>query len=513
MKQLIPILLIALIFLSGCISDVSQENIDKSLSSNMSFTQHEQSYIVDTNNNQKNISAKKYSNNNESENEKNIENSKDNSIEATSEPTENLNEQIETEEIVCPEDCNDNDFCTEDYCSETTNFECVHKNIIPCCGNANCEGNEDFSSCPNDCINPCPDSCEDNNPFTKGICDETTNFECVFEEANCGEEDNICPPNGEFTEKDGGCYNSDDVDCSLFFSYNIDQNYACGNSYNFRQFAFRDNKIFWLNNEYSISDSEPTTKDYNLGDEIINTVAVDSSNIYFGTNQNKILIFDRESSAKVNEIIVDDYIASENEPEIWLLYVDENQIYSRISSYGVLIFNKENFELVKEILSSEMLFFVDNNYIYIDDGAHLIIYDKNNFNELKKIDTTLEKSKFGSNNNYFVNIEKEIDNHFHLKIWNKDNWEISHKIDLGVKTGNIFVSNNEIYIGGSSSDFTERHIKKYDFNGNFQGKLWGNHGMFAIPIYTWNDCIIVFTQVTKDGGSGTCLFLQNWIKE
>ena len=393
---------------------------------------------------------------------------------------------------------------------ETTNFESVYEKIIPGCGNNDCEEDENFSNCPEDCENPCPSSCEDNNPFTKGFCDETTNYECIFEEAMCGEEDNICPPNGEFTDKDGGCYNSDDEDCSLMFSYNIDQNYACGNSYNFRQFAFIDNRIFWLNNEYLISDQDPTTKEYDFDGEIINTVAVDTSNIYYGTNQNKILIFDRESSNKVDEIIVDDLIDSEKEQEVWLLYIDENQIYSRISSYGVLIFNKENLELVKEIPSNEMLFFVDDNYIYVDDGSQVIIYDKNNFNELNKIDTTLEKSKFGSNGNYFVNIEREIDNHFHLKIWNKETWEISHRINLGVRTGNLIINNNEIYIGSSSSDFTERHIKKYDFYGNFQGKLWGNHGKFAIPIYAWKDSIVVFTQVTKEGGSGTCLFLQNW---
>ena len=37
------------------------------------------------------------------------------------------------EEIkVCPFNCNDNDVCTNDYCSDQTNYKCVNEKIIEC---------------------------------------------------------------------------------------------------------------------------------------------------------------------------------------------------------------------------------------------------------------------------------------------------------------------------------------------------------------------------------------------
>lgn len=72
----------------------------------------------------------------------------------------------------CPSDCNDADICTNDYCSEATNFECVHDDIIPCVGNGICENDEYPSSdCPN---------CNDNNQCTA----DSINFnnqECINE--------------------------------------------------------------------------------------------------------------------------------------------------------------------------------------------------------------------------------------------------------------------------------------------------------------------------------------------
>lgn len=51
----------------------------------------------------------------------------------------------------CPESCDDGDECTNDHCSPATNFECEHDPVIPCCGNAVCERDEDPDSCPGDC--------------------------------------------------------------------------------------------------------------------------------------------------------------------------------------------------------------------------------------------------------------------------------------------------------------------------------------------------------------------------
>jgi len=90
----------------------------------------------------------------------------------------------------CPSSCNDYDKCTNDDCSKTTNFGCIHTKIIPCDGNDICEEGEYGVStdCPN---------CEDNNLFTKdkydylkGNCEHEnlTNQEIV---TDCKESNNM----------------------------------------------------------------------------------------------------------------------------------------------------------------------------------------------------------------------------------------------------------------------------------------------------------------------------------
>lgn len=49
----------------------------------------------------------------------------------------------------CPDSCNDFNECTDDYCSEQTNYECINEKITPCCGNGICEPDE---QCAKDCI-------------------------------------------------------------------------------------------------------------------------------------------------------------------------------------------------------------------------------------------------------------------------------------------------------------------------------------------------------------------------
>ncbi len=51
----------------------------------------------------------------------------------------------------CPATCNDNNICTEEFCSEETGYKCFYEYIIPCCGNGKCEANETFESCQKDC--------------------------------------------------------------------------------------------------------------------------------------------------------------------------------------------------------------------------------------------------------------------------------------------------------------------------------------------------------------------------
>lgn len=54
----------------------------------------------------------------------------------------------------CKEECNecsDGNKCTQDLCNAATNYQCVFKEITPCCGNNKCEPSESYISCPADC--------------------------------------------------------------------------------------------------------------------------------------------------------------------------------------------------------------------------------------------------------------------------------------------------------------------------------------------------------------------------
>ncbi|MBD3361483.1 hypothetical protein GF358_01695 [Candidatus Woesearchaeota archaeon] len=54
-------------------------------------------------------------------------------------------------EYSCPESCDDDNPGTEDFCSEATDFFCVHKPIAGQCGNFICEPGENKCTCEVDC--------------------------------------------------------------------------------------------------------------------------------------------------------------------------------------------------------------------------------------------------------------------------------------------------------------------------------------------------------------------------
>ncbi len=68
-------------------------------------------------------------------------------------PKQEEPKQSETKKI-CPVSCDDNNPCTNDYCSESTNYECRHSPIQPCCGNNICEEGENYEDCIQDCPPP-----------------------------------------------------------------------------------------------------------------------------------------------------------------------------------------------------------------------------------------------------------------------------------------------------------------------------------------------------------------------
>ena len=67
----------------------------------------------------------------------------------------------------CPESCDDGDNCTEDFCSNETDFNCVNQPIVPCDNNGICEEGEFLKS------DDCP-TCNDNNSCTEDIYDFST---------------------------------------------------------------------------------------------------------------------------------------------------------------------------------------------------------------------------------------------------------------------------------------------------------------------------------------------------
>src|SRR3989338_460345 len=73
----------------------------------------------------------------------------------------------------CPKSCNDNNSCTNDFCSAETGYKCMNTLKLNCKGNGICEGGEYGSSdCPN---------CDDNNKCTVDSYDSASK-QCIHTE-------------------------------------------------------------------------------------------------------------------------------------------------------------------------------------------------------------------------------------------------------------------------------------------------------------------------------------------
>jgi hypothetical protein len=65
---------------------------------------------------------------------------------------ENDNGVCDMDDVGCPDSCDDGNECTNDTCSGSTDFKCVHEMIYPCCGNGVCDESEKlYNECPEDC--------------------------------------------------------------------------------------------------------------------------------------------------------------------------------------------------------------------------------------------------------------------------------------------------------------------------------------------------------------------------
>ena len=116
---------------------------------------------------------------------------------------------------ICPWSCDDKDFCTEDFCSVATDYECRHKIIENCCGNNLCELEENFGNCPEDCP-----QCGNVSECATGIFDYQKQ-ECVYDfiEYCCG--NRICEKDEEYEENNENCQ-KDCPNCNDINSCTID---------------------------------------------------------------------------------------------------------------------------------------------------------------------------------------------------------------------------------------------------------------------------------------------------
>ncbi|MBN2142337.1 hypothetical protein JW711_03315 [Candidatus Woesearchaeota archaeon] len=113
----------------------------------------------------------------------------------------------------CPNSCDDFDECTEDFCSEKTNFECVHKSLDDCCGNGRCELGETYETCTDDCPN-----CDDSNSCTQDSYDYHLK-ECSHADIMpcCG--NNLCEIGETYDNCASDCPNCDDSNSCTRDSY------------------------------------------------------------------------------------------------------------------------------------------------------------------------------------------------------------------------------------------------------------------------------------------------------
>jgi len=125
--------------------------------------------------------------------------------EISEQETSTQNESIEKH---CPS-CEDNDSCTTDSCSEETDYECIHEQIIPCCGNGNCEEAENWSACQEDC--ECALEC--------GPCESLENESCTCLPKTECIQDGCCPGNCTYLE-DSDCPKPSVVFSEIFYNAN-----------------------------------------------------------------------------------------------------------------------------------------------------------------------------------------------------------------------------------------------------------------------------------------------------
>lgn len=109
----------------------------------------------------------------------------------------------------CPLSCDDNESCTSDFCNPSTNWQCAHRDLVPCDGNGECEQGE-FPWSPD-----CPSSCDDRDACTTDAYRYETQ-QCVHEELLpcCGNAK--CDSGETFVSCQADCRQTLDIEVTKF---------------------------------------------------------------------------------------------------------------------------------------------------------------------------------------------------------------------------------------------------------------------------------------------------------
>lgn len=206
-KALMFLILLSLIFFSGCATDTGKVTETTKLTIPASPEENQTPESIEELHKEFAEFEKSQSNQTNVQNET-IKN------ESQAGSSGNLPSEEEIQESIkkCPS-CNDNNSCTKDSCSKETDYECRHEAIAPCCGNGKCEEGESWSTCLQDCQKPeCNLSC--------GACGVLNNETCSCGNITQCVSDGCCPsgcdyttdsdcPNPNLCEADSDCDDSD----------------------------------------------------------------------------------------------------------------------------------------------------------------------------------------------------------------------------------------------------------------------------------------------------------------
>ena len=197
-KALLFLIVLSLVFLSGCSTDTGKVTETTKLAMPETPSgqgQNQAPESVDELHREFAEFEKSQAGNLSAENE-----TQEAAAETTEEARNTTSEEADAQNESVPEcpACGDNNPCTMDSCSEETGYECMHEAIIPCCGNGECEESENWSACQEDCQKPeCNLQCSS--------CEILENESCsCLQKTECSSEDSCCPENCTYAE-DSDC--------------------------------------------------------------------------------------------------------------------------------------------------------------------------------------------------------------------------------------------------------------------------------------------------------------------